>query len=99
RDGEDIGCIRILAAHSLRRHWRTRGRGQRVAGRALGGENRGGAVALVDVAIDCHGRADFAVALQAADGHGYIVDHAETFAVAGKSVMESATDVDGDPVG
>jgi hypothetical protein len=63
------------------------------------GEDCGGAVALVDIAINGHGGADLVIPLQAADGDGDIVDHAESFAVIGEGVMESSTDADADFVG
>ena len=54
---------------------------------------------MVDITIDGHGSADFPVVLKAADGDGYVVDHAEAFAVVGEGVMEAAADVDGDAIG
>ena len=66
--------------------------------RLVAGEDRGGAVAVVDVAIHHHGAADRAVALQAADRHGDIVDGAESLAVAGEGVVKAAADVEADAV-
>ena len=51
------------------------------------------------VTIEGHGGANLVIALQAADGHGHIVDHAESFAVVGKGVVESAANADADLVG
>src|SRR5215471_4626069 len=48
----------------------------------------------MDVAIDRHCGTDLVVALKTADGDGDIVDHAESFAVVGKCVMESTADAD-----
>ena len=56
-------------------------------------ENRGGAVALMNVRVDDHGGLDGAVVLQAANGDGDVVDDAETFAVIRKSVMKTSADV------
>ena len=53
----------------------------------------------MDVAVHGHGGANLVVALQATDGDGDVVDHAESFAVVGKGVMESAADADADFVG
>ena len=53
----------------------------------------GGAVAVVDVGIDDHGFLDEAIGLQAANGHGDVVNGAETFAVIGVSVMEAAAEI------
>jgi len=58
----------------------------------------GGAIALVDVAVYGHGAGDSVIALHAPDGDGHIVNHAEAFAVVGKRMMESATDVEGDVI-
>ena len=49
--------------------------------------------ALVNIGIDDHGLADSAVGLQSANGHSNIVNGAETFAVAGMGMMETATEV------
>ena len=56
-------------------------------------EDGGGAVAMVDVGIYHHRAGYFFSGLESADGYGYIVDGAETFAVAGIGVVEAATDV------
>ena len=48
------------------------------------------------VAIDSHRGANLVVALQAADSHGHVVDHAESLAVVGKRMMKSAADADAD---
>ena len=48
---------------------------------------------MVYVAIHHHGAADGAIALEDADGHGHVVDGAETFAVAGERVVKSTADV------
>ena len=50
------------------------------------------------VAIHGHRGANFVVALQAADGHGYIVNHAEPLAVVGKGVMKASANVDRDAI-
>ena len=51
------------------------------------------------VAVDGHGGADLVVALQAADGDGDVVDHAEALAVIGEGVVKSAAEADGNFVG
>jgi len=61
-------------------------------------EDGGGAVALVDVAIHGHGARDLLLLLQAADGHGHVVDHAEALAVVGEGVVEAAAQVEGHAV-
>jgi len=48
---------------------------------------------MVDVGVDDHGSVDFVASLERADGYGYIVYGAETFAVAGVGVVEAAPDV------
>ncbi len=50
------------------------------------------------VAIHGHRGTYFVVALQAADCHGYIVDHAEPLAVVGKGVMKASANVDRDAI-
>src|SRR5580692_958746 len=70
----------------------------REATAALARKNCGGAVALMDIAIDSHRRANLAVPLHTSNGDGHIMDHAEAFAVVGKRVMKSSADVDGDSV-
>ena len=52
----------------------------------------------MDVAVDGHGGADFIIALQAADGDGNVVDHAESFTMVRKGVVESAANADADSV-
>ena len=52
----------------------------------------------MNVAVHGHRGTDLVVALQAADGHGYIVDHAESLAVVGKCVVKAATNVERDTV-
>ena len=65
----------------------------------ISGEDAGSAVALVDIGVDDHDGADGAIGLEAADGNGDVVDHAEAFAVAGEGVMEAAANVGGKAVG
>ena len=91
-----LGFLRRLSVDG---YGRTGSGGEWVAGGGLGGENHGGAIALMHIAIHSHGGANLAIALQTPNGYGYIVNHAEAFAVIGESMMESATDVDGDTVG
>ena len=58
-------------------------------------ENCGGAVALMNVGVDDHGRFDGAFVLQAANGDGDVVNDAKSFAMIGERVMETAADVRG----
>ena len=51
------------------------------------------------VAVDGHRGANLVVALHAPDGHGDVVDHAESLAMIGKGVVKSAADADADFVG
>ncbi len=64
----------------------------------VAGENCGRSVALMHVAVDGHGGADFVVALHAPDGDGHVVNHTEALVVIGKGVMKSAADTDGDTI-
>src|SRR6202044_817416 len=70
----------------------------REATAALARKNCGGAVALMDIAIDSHRRANLAVPLHTSNGDGHIMDHAEAFAVVGKRVMKSSANIDGHSV-
>src|SRR3954463_15541594 len=51
------------------------------------------AVAMVDVTVDSHCGADFAVTLHAANCDRNIVNHAKAFSVIGKRVVKAAADV------
>ena len=62
------------------------------------GENRGGAVAVMNVAIDDQGFFDQTLILQRADGDSDVVDGAKTFAVGRKRVMKSSADVESDAI-
>ena len=53
----------------------------------------------MNVAIDSHGGVNLVVALHTTDGDGNIVDHAESLAMVGKSMMEAAANVNGDAIG
>ncbi len=61
-------------------------------------EDGGGAVAVMDVGVHDHGAGNFVAGLECADGYGYIVDGAESFAVAGIGVVEAAADVTAEAV-
>ena len=61
-------------------------------------ENGRRAVAVVDICVNGYGSADKALFLQAADGDGDVVQHAEAFAVVWEGVVESAAQVRGNPV-
>src|SRR5437763_100638 len=92
RDGEDIPSVR--SAHcrfSAQDSWPA-GR-QRLTDGARSSKDCSRAIAVVDVAINCHGGADFVVTLHAADCDRHIVNHAKTFAVVGKRMVESAANV------
>src|SRR5271166_3169099 len=67
--------------------------------RARPGKNRGRTVALMHVAIQGHRGANLVVALHAADRNSYIVDHAESLAMIGKSMMKPAANADRDLIG
>src|SRR3982074_2787061 len=56
------------------------------------------AVAMMHVAINSHRCANLAISLHAANSHGHIVDHAESFAMVGKCVVKASTNVDRDAV-
>ena len=56
-------------------------------------KNMGSAVAVVDVGIHDYGFLDQAIGLQTPDSHRYIMDSAETFAVIGVSVVETAGEI------
>src|SRR2546430_3718163 len=56
------------------------------------------AIAMVNVAIDSHGSADFVIALHAAYGDRHVVDHAEALTMVREGVMKSAADVEGDSI-
>ena len=56
-------------------------------------ENGGGAVTVVHVRVDHHRLSDGVVVLQPPDGHGDIVNRAETLAMAGIRVMKATTDI------
>src|SRR5580658_2492933 len=62
---------------------------------AIAGKNRGGAVPVMNVGVHNHRGANQLIGLQAADGDGDIVEHAETFAMARERVMEASADVGG----
>ena len=53
---------------------------------------------MVDVAIHHEGSLDHSFVLQSADGHCYVMNRAEAFAVAGESMVKSAADIETDPV-
>ncbi len=53
---------------------------------------------MVNVAVDGHGGANLVIALHAANRHRHVVDHAKTFAVIGESMMEAASDVEGNAI-
>ena len=55
---------------------------------------KGGAVPLMNVAIDGHGPADSTTLLHDPNGNGDVVDHAEALAVIGKGVVKATADVD-----
>src|ERR1700732_4985302 len=57
-----------------------------------------GAISLMYVGIDNQDLPQSAIGLQSPDSDGDIVDHAETFAMAGKCVVESAADVEAETV-
>ena len=61
-------------------------------------ENRRRAVAVMNVGIHDHRRANRPLGLQSANGNGNIVQHAETFAVAGIGVVESPAQIGGEAV-
>lgn len=67
--------------------------GKSIDGR-IARENGSGSVAMMNVGVDDHSGFDGAVVLEAANGDCHIMQHAETFAVIRKSVMETAADVD-----
>ena len=67
-------------------------------GRARAGKDSGRAVAVVNVAVDCHGGANLVVALHAADGDRNVVNHAEALAMVRESVVEAAANIDSDAV-
>ena len=48
------------------------------------------------IAIEGHRGANLVVALHSADGHGDVVDHAESLAMIGKGVVKAAADADAD---
>jgi len=58
-----------------------------------------GAIAVVNVSIDDHSRANDSISLEAADSNGDIMNHAEAFAVVGKGVVEAAADARGKAIG
>lgn len=58
-------------------------------------EDRGGAIALMNVGVNDHGGFDGAFVLQAANGNGDIVNDAKSFAMIGERVMKAAADVRG----
>src|ERR1039458_1121708 len=99
RDGEDVlGMAAARPCPGRHRRWRIENRskrsGLRIAGDTYPRKNCRRAIALMDVAIDGHRGANFAVSLHAADGDGHVVDHAEAFTVTRKGVMESSADAD-----
>src|SRR6266700_2332649 len=59
---------------------------------------RSRAVALMDVAINRHCRANFVITLHAPNCHRHVVNHAESFAMVWKCVVKSSADVDRHPV-
>lgn len=63
----------------------------------IGAEGGGGAVALMDVAVQHDGAVDAPLTLQDADGDGGIVEDAEALAVAGAGVVRAARQVHRDP--
>src|SRR5215472_4639367 len=85
-----------FSARSISRllHSRDRRRRKQRTSRTRAGENRGSSVALMDVAVDRHGGADFVIPLQAADRDSDVVDHAESFAVVREGVMEASANAD-----
>src|SRR5205085_5313937 len=98
-DGENVAGVGLVHPGRLRRReLATCSRRQRAARDTCSSENYGRAGSLMDVAVHRHGARDFVVALHAADGDGYVVNHTEAFAVIGKSMMETSANVDGDAV-
>src|SRR5260221_4723483 len=63
-----------------------------------GWKNHGRAVAVVHITIHGHGPCDLALLMHALDGNRDIMNHAETFAMVRKRVMESAADIAGHAV-
>src|SRR5579872_1663590 len=57
-------------------------------------KNGGGSVPLVDVAVYGHGASYLAILLQAANGHGHVVDHTKAFSVVAEGMEKAAADVD-----
>src|SRR5579863_3867791 len=94
RDGEDVSGVSVTQLAGI--HGRSGPRGQGIVGGASAGEDGGGAVAVVDIAVHGHGGADLVIALHAPDGHGHVMNHAETFAVVGEGVVKAAANVNGD---
>src|SRR5512144_3250280 len=64
--------------------------------RWISGENGGGTVPVMHVAIHHHGAADRAIALQAPNGYCNIVDGAKTLAVIRVGMMKPASYVEPD---
>jgi hypothetical protein len=50
----------------------------------------------MNVTVHRHGTRNFIVVLHASNGHGYIVDHAETFSMVREGVMKPTADVEPD---
>ena len=74
------------------------GRRQDIAGGGFSGEDRSSPISLVNVTVHSHRPYDFFLTLHMANRDGHIVNHAETLAVIGKGVMESAADVESDAI-
>src|SRR5579883_3276532 len=62
--------------------------------RIIGGENGGGSIAVMHVAIHHHGPPDRLIALQPPDCHGDVVDCAEALAMVREGMVESAARVE-----
>jgi hypothetical protein len=48
----------------------------------------------VNVAINCHGCPNSSIALHAADGDGYVMNHAEALTMVRKGVMKATADIE-----
>src|SRR6516162_8898025 len=55
-------------------------------------------VAMMHVRVHDHGLSDGALGLQFADGHGHIVNRAESFSVVGVRMMKAAAQIRSEPV-
>src|SRR5450432_1399886 len=92
RNGENVARV------SVRHFWgcsgannRRRFRRQWLARSARAPKDRSRPISVMNVTIHGHGGADLLIPLHGPDCHGYVINHAKSFAMIGEGVVKAAT--------